>query len=59
MNIGDLFFQLMMLLVLLGLIFSVYFFIRSIALRNKSETKSIEKKLDRIIELLEENKRAD
>lgn len=57
MNFGDLLFQLIMFILLLGIIFAVYFAVRSIIIKNPSNPKSIEQKLDRIIELLEkENK---
>ncbi|MCZ0874185.1 DUF4083 domain-containing protein [Peribacillus sp. AS_2] len=55
-NIGDLVYQLIMFILLLGMIFAVYFFVRSLLARlNKSN--NIEKKPDRVIELLEKDKR--
>ncbi|WP_419721600.1 DUF4083 domain-containing protein [Peribacillus frigoritolerans] len=55
-NIGDLVYQLIMFILLLGMIFAVYFFVRSLLARlNKSN--NIEQKLDRVIELLEKDKR--
>ncbi|MGE7647781.1 DUF4083 domain-containing protein [Peribacillus frigoritolerans] len=55
-NIGDLVYQLIMFILLLGMIFAVYFIVRSLLARlNKSN--SIEQKLDRVIELLEKDKR--
>ncbi|MFA1712234.1 DUF4083 domain-containing protein [Peribacillus frigoritolerans] len=55
-NIGDLVYQLIMFTLLLGMIFAVYFFVRSLLARaNKSNR--MEQKLDRVIELLEKDKR--
>ncbi len=58
MNMGDLFYQLIIYAIFLGLVFAVYFFIRSIVTKNNSNSnaKNIENKLDRIIELLEKDK---
>ncbi|TKC15312.1 DUF4083 family protein [Robertmurraya kyonggiensis] len=57
MNIGDVLFQLIMFLLLIGL-FSVAFVILCSGLKRNSTNKTIEleKKLDRIIELLEKEK---
>ncbi|WP_412547176.1 DUF4083 family protein [Peribacillus simplex] len=52
---GDIVFQLIMFILLFGMIFAVYFFVRSLLKSHKSN--SIEQKLDRIIELLEDDKR--
>ena len=55
-NIGDLVYQLIMFILLLGMIFAVYFFVGSLLARaNKSNR--MEQKLDRVIELLEKDKR--
>ncbi|MGM0885843.1 MAG: DUF4083 domain-containing protein [Bacillota bacterium] len=55
-NIGDLVYQLIMFILLFGIIFAVYFFVRSLLARlNKSNR--MEQKLDRVIELLEKDKR--
>lgn len=58
-NTGDLVYQLIMFIMfilLFGMIFAVYFFVRSLLARlNKSN--NIEQKLDRVIELLEKDKR--
>ncbi|AGK54418.1 DUF4083 domain-containing protein [Bacillus sp. 1NLA3E] len=57
MNFGDLLFQLIIFILLLGIVFAVYFVIRSIVIKNPTNSKVLEQKLDRIIELLEkENK---
>jgi hypothetical protein len=53
LNIGDLLFQLMTLILLIGLVFAVYFFVRSLVIKNPNNSKNLEQKLDRIIELLE------
>lgn len=55
-NIGDLVYQLIMFILLLGMIFGVYFFVRSLLARS-NKSNSIEQKLDRVIELLEKDKR--
>lgn len=55
-NIGDLVYQLIMFNLLLGMIFAVYFFVRSLLARS-NKSNSIEQKLDRVIELLEKDKR--
>ncbi|MED3757663.1 DUF4083 domain-containing protein [Peribacillus frigoritolerans] len=55
-NIGDLVYQLIMFILLLGMIFAVYFFVRSLLAR-LNKPNNIEQKLDRIIELLEKDKR--
>ncbi|MFJ7467328.1 DUF4083 domain-containing protein [Peribacillus frigoritolerans] len=55
-NIGDLVYQLIMFIFLIGMIIAVYFFVRSLLTRaNKSNR--MEQKLDRVIELLEKDKR--
>ncbi|MEV5037744.1 DUF4083 domain-containing protein [Peribacillus frigoritolerans] len=56
MNIGDLVYQLIMFILLLGMIFAVYFFVRSLLAR-LNKPNNIEQKLDRVIELLEKDKR--
>lgn len=55
-NIGDLVYQLIMFILLLGMIFAVYFFVRSLLAR-LNKPNNIEQKLDRAIELLEKDKR--
>ncbi|MDM5308058.1 DUF4083 domain-containing protein [Peribacillus frigoritolerans] len=55
-NIGDLVYQLIMFILLLGMIFAVYFFVRSLLARS-NKSNSIEQKLDRVIELLEKDRR--
>ncbi|MGE7661273.1 DUF4083 domain-containing protein [Peribacillus sp. NPDC097197] len=55
-NVGDILFQLMMFIVLFGMIFAVYFFVRNLV-RKSRNSKAIEQKLDKVIELLEKEKR--
>ncbi|MDG4846893.1 DUF4083 domain-containing protein [Peribacillus frigoritolerans] len=55
-NIGDLVYRLIMFILLLGMIFTVYFFVRSLLAR-LNKPNNIEQKLDRVIELLEKDKR--
>lgn len=55
-NIADLLFQFVMFILLFGLIFAIYFFVRSLVIRPRN-SNSIEQKLDRIIELLEKDKK--
>ncbi|PKF89943.1 hypothetical protein CW306_09935 [Bacillus sp. BA3] len=49
-------YQLIMFVLLIGMIFAVYFFVRSLLTRSK-QTNKIEQKLDRVIEMLEKDKR--
>ncbi|MFJ7306305.1 DUF4083 domain-containing protein [Peribacillus frigoritolerans] len=53
---GDLVYQLIMFILLLGMIFAVYFFVRSLLARSNKSNR-MEQKLDRVIELLEKDKR--
>ncbi|MCM3170256.1 DUF4083 domain-containing protein [Peribacillus frigoritolerans] len=55
-NIGDLVYQLIMFILLLGMIFAAYFFVRSLLARSNKSNR-MEQKLDRVIELLEKDKR--
>ncbi|MFT9599394.1 DUF4083 family protein [Mesobacillus sp.] len=57
MNIGDLLFQLIFFVLLIGIVAAVFYAVRSLVIKEPDNSKSIERKLDRIIELLEkENK---
>ncbi|MFJ7928949.1 DUF4083 domain-containing protein [Peribacillus sp. NPDC096448] len=56
LNIGDLVYQLIMFILLSGMIFAVYFFVRSLLARSNKSNR-MEQKLDRVIELLEKDKR--
>ena len=53
---GDILFQLVMFILLFGMIFAIYFFVRALVTRSRN-SNSIEQKLDKIIELLEKEKR--
>lgn len=53
---GDILFQLVMFILLFGMIFAIYFFVRALVTRPRN-SNSIEQKLDKIIELLEKEKR--
>ncbi|MDQ0414986.1 DUF4083 domain-containing protein [Mesobacillus stamsii] len=58
MNIGDVVYQLIMFIILLGMIFGIYYLVRSIVKGSKnSNFKNIEQKLDKIIDLLEKEKK--
>ncbi|WLR54740.1 DUF4083 family protein [Mesobacillus subterraneus] len=57
MNIGDLLFQLIFFILLIGIVAAVFYAVRTLVIKKPNNQKSIEQKLDRIIELLEkENK---
>lgn len=57
MNIGDLLFQLIFFILLIGIVAAVFYAVRSLVIKEPANSKNIERKLDRIIELLEkENK---
>ncbi|MFJ7939147.1 DUF4083 domain-containing protein [Peribacillus sp. NPDC096622] len=56
LNIGDLVYQLIMFILLFGMIFAIYFFVRSLLARSNKSNR-MEQKLDRVIELLEKDKR--
>ncbi|KOR84792.1 hypothetical protein AM233_12315 [Bacillus sp. FJAT-22058] len=55
-NYGDMAYQLIMFILLFGIIFAVYFFVRSLFTRS-NKSNSMEQKLDIIIKLLEKDKR--
>ncbi len=59
MNIGDAIFQLLMFLFIFGIFAAVFFLVRSLLSKNQQPNKinEIERKLDRIIELLEQDKK--
>lgn len=57
MNMGDLLFQIIFIILLMGIVAAVFYAVRSLVMKSPGNSKSIEQKLDRIIELLEkENK---
>jgi F0F1-type ATP synthase assembly protein I len=55
MNIGDLLFQLIFLILLIGIVVAVFYVVRSLLIKKPDNSKSVEQKLDRIIERLEKN----
>lgn len=57
-NIGDLLFQLLFIIFLIGLVAAVFYFVRSLVIKKPDDQKNIEQKLDRIIELLEKENKA-
>jgi F0F1-type ATP synthase membrane subunit b/b' len=56
LNIGDIIFQVVMFIIIVALIGSVIFFIHSLFF-SKRQDNEIEKKLDRIIKLLEKQQK--
>lgn len=57
MNIGDLLFQLIFFILLIGIVAAVFYAVRTLVIKEPNNSKSIERKLDRIIELLEKENR--
>jgi hypothetical protein len=57
MNIGDVIFQLLMFIIIFGIFSAVFFLVRSLVTKQPNWSNNIEQKLDRIIELLEKDKR--
>ncbi|MBM7602973.1 uncharacterized protein YggT (Ycf19 family) [Metabacillus crassostreae] len=53
MNIGDMIFQIIMFIFLIGIFAVVFLLVRFLLSKKPSSDSSIEEKLDRIIELLE------
>ena len=58
-NIGDILFQIITLLILLAIIFGIYSLIKKAISSNKQAKKiiEVEEKLDKVIELLEKEKK--
>lgn len=54
-NIGDFVYQFLMLFIFFGIAFSIIYVIKKVIKKNE-QSKSIESKLDKIIELLEKDK---
>ncbi|WP_415817050.1 DUF4083 family protein [Mesobacillus thioparans] len=52
---GDLLFQLIFFIFLIGMFAAVFYFVRTLMAKQPDKQDSIEQKLDRIIELLEKN----
>ncbi|KKK38163.1 hypothetical protein WQ57_10155 [Mesobacillus campisalis] len=59
MNFGDVIFQLLSFIFMFGLFFAVFFLVRSLMSKQQQPNKNnnIEQKLDRIIELLEQDRK--
>ncbi|TKH12945.1 DUF4083 domain-containing protein [Peribacillus simplex] len=57
MNIGDVIFQLITFICLFGVFLGVFFLVRSLVIKQPSKSENIEQKLDRIIDLLEKDKK--
>ncbi|MET1178233.1 DUF4083 family protein [Peribacillus simplex] len=57
MNIGDMLFQLVFLIFIFGLFSGVFFLVRSLVTKQPRKSESIEQKLDKIIDLLEKDKK--
>ncbi|RWR05047.1 DUF4083 family protein [Siminovitchia fortis] len=55
MNVGDIIFQFIMLLFILGITFAIFLVVRSLV-KDQSRSKNMEQKLDKIIEMLEKEK---
>lgn len=54
-NVGDIIFQFIMLLFILGITFAIFLVVRSLV-KDQSRSKNMEQKLDKIIEMLEKEK---
>lgn len=57
MNIGDVIFQLLMYIIIFGIFATVFYLVRTLIIKQPTRSDKIEQKLDRIIELLEKDKR--
>ncbi|MFJ7513375.1 DUF4083 family protein [Peribacillus simplex] len=57
MNIGDGIFQLVFLILIFWMFSGVFFLVRSLVIKQPSKSESIEQKLDRIIDLLEKDRK--
>jgi len=58
MNLGDVLFQLIMFILMIGIFFAVFYFVRKLLTKQQpNKENQIEQKLDRIIELLEQDKK--
>ncbi|MCM3575936.1 DUF4083 domain-containing protein [Mesobacillus subterraneus] len=55
MNIGDLLFQVISFIFMIGIVAAVFYAVRSLVIKQPDNQKSMEQKLDRIIELLEKD----
>ncbi|WP_081092306.1 DUF4083 domain-containing protein [Peribacillus simplex] len=57
MNIGDMLYQLVFLIFIFGIFSGVFFLVRSLVTKHPNKSENIEQKLDRIIDLLEKDKK--
>ena len=57
MNMGDLLFQLIFFILMIGFVAAVFYAVRSLVSKRPDKQNSMEQKLDRIIELLEKDKK--
>lgn len=55
MNMGDLIFQVFSFIFMIGIVAAVFYAVRSLVIKQPDNQKSMEQKLDRIIELLEKD----
>jgi prolipoprotein diacylglyceryltransferase len=55
LNMGDLLFQVISFILMIGIVAAVFYAVRSLVIKEPNNQKSIEQKLDRIIELLEKD----
>ncbi|WP_110927129.1 DUF4083 family protein [Bacillus massiliglaciei] len=56
-NISDLIFQLIIFIFLIGVFFAVFFLVRSLLTKKSVKSDTADQKLDRIIQLLEQDKK--
>ena len=56
-NSGDMIYQFFIIIVIVGIFYAVYYFVRARAAKQPSKSGNMEQKLDRIIELLEKDKK--
>lgn len=57
LNSGDMLYQLVFLIFIFGIFSGVFFLVRSLVTKQPSKSENIEQKLDRIIDLLEKDKK--
>ncbi|RFU68341.1 DUF4083 family protein [Bacillus sp. V59.32b] len=56
-NIGDIIFQIICFIVLIGIVIAIFLFIKYLIKRKPDHSVRIEQKLDRVIDLLEKDKK--
>ncbi|MDQ0231164.1 DUF4083 family protein [Metabacillus malikii] len=57
MNFGDFIVQFLMYIIIFGLFAAVFFLVRSLVIKDPVNSSRVEEKLDRIIELLEKDRK--